>query len=117
MSISNFMETQLLGQIPSPCYISLHTADPGENGTTALVPSSTRLSATLAAASGNSRSTNSVVLFSAWAWGTQTITHIAVWDAVTAGNCVWTGALTASKVVNNGDSLSFASGAITFTLD
>lgn len=34
-------------------------------------------------------------------WGT--VTHLAVWDAKTSGNMLWHGALTASRVVNDGD--------------
>jgi hypothetical protein len=47
-------------------------------------------------------------------WGT--ITHVGIFDAATAGNLLFHGALSASKVVNNGDTFSFAVGALSVTL-
>src|SRR5687768_947630 len=47
-------------------------------------------------------------------WGT--ITHMGIFDATTAGNLLFHGALTASKVVNSGDTFSFAAGDIDITL-
>ena len=41
-------------------------------------------------------------------WGT--ITHSAIYDALTVGNMLVHGALTASKTVNNGDGFKFAIG-------
>jgi hypothetical protein len=38
---------------------------------------------------------------------TETISHISVWDASTAGNLLWTAALTTSKAVVNTDTLTF----------
>lgn len=47
-------------------------------------------------------------------WGT--ITHFALFDAVSAGNMLYHGALTASVVVNNGDGgPRFADGALQVT--
>lgn len=48
-------------------------------------------------------------------WGT--ITHFALFDAVSGGNMVFQGALAASKTVNNGDAApTFTAGQLTFTL-
>jgi hypothetical protein len=47
-------------------------------------------------------------------WGT--ITHMGIFDATTGGNLLFHGALTASKVVNSGDTFSFAAGDIDITL-
>jgi hypothetical protein len=46
-------------------------------------------------------------------WGT--LTHFAVYDAASAGNLLFHGALTQSKVTNIGDTISFAPGALQFT--
>lgn len=47
-------------------------------------------------------------------WGT--VTHFELWDAASAGNRFYWGALTASRTVNNGDSApSFAVSALTIT--
>lgn len=47
-------------------------------------------------------------------WGT--IASAAIFDAATAGNCLAVGALTASRVIEVGDSLTVASAALTFTV-
>jgi hypothetical protein len=49
--------------------------------------------------------------------GTETYSHISIWDDPTAGNCLWTGALTASKAVNAGDTFTIATGSLTVSLD
>lgn len=46
-------------------------------------------------------------------WGT--VTHFAIFDASSTGNMLFWGALTASKTVNAGDTVSFAAGALTVT--
>lgn len=48
-------------------------------------------------------------------WGT--VSHVAIRDALTLGNLLFHGALSASKVVNNGDSFKFAIGALDVSLD
>jgi hypothetical protein len=47
-------------------------------------------------------------------WGT--ITHFAIFDALTSGNMLFYGALTASKVVGDGDTLEFAATDLDITL-
>jgi hypothetical protein len=46
-------------------------------------------------------------------WGT--VTHFGIFDAASAGNLLFHGILTQSKVVNNGDTVSFAAGALQLT--
>jgi hypothetical protein len=47
-------------------------------------------------------------------WGT--VTHFAVMDAITGGNMLYSGALAASRTINNGDGApSFAAGALTIS--
>lgn len=47
-------------------------------------------------------------------WGT--VTHFGIFDATTAGNMLVYGALTTSRIINNGDAApSFAPGALTVT--
>lgn len=48
-------------------------------------------------------------------WGT--VTHFGIFDAATVGNLLFWADLTVSKVVNNGDTASFAAGAIDITCD
>lgn len=70
-----------------------------------------------AAPSAGSVATNASVAYpqATASWGT--VTNIGVNDASTAGNRLAWGDLTANKTVDPGDTLSFASGAITITLD
>jgi len=46
-----------------------------------------------------------------------TVTHIALFDALTSGNMLCWKALSASKVVNTGDTARFKAGDLDFTLD
>jgi hypothetical protein len=48
-------------------------------------------------------------------WGT--VTHFGIFDASTSGNLLVWGALAVSKVVNTGDTASFATGELDLTLD
>ena len=90
---------------PAATYIKLHTADPGAAGTTAPSAVTTRSLATFSAASAGAIALSNSPSFSMTA--TETISHISVWDASTAGNLLWTAALTTSKSVVNTDTLTF----------
>jgi hypothetical protein len=48
------------------------------------------------------------------AWGTMT--HCAVFDAVTGGNLLWHGAMSAGVAIAVADSLTFAAGAFDLTM-
>lgn len=67
--------------------------------------------------SAGSVQTNATVAYptATASWGT--VTDMELNTAVTAGNRLAWGTLTASKTVDNGDTLSFASGALVVTLD
>jgi hypothetical protein len=41
-------------------------------------------------------------------WGT--VTHVALWDAATVGNLLWSGALSSSVAVNTGGQLTIPIG-------
>lgn len=81
-------------------WVQLHTADPGAAGTTAISGGdATRKSATMAAASGGSKAMTG----SAGPWtedgtpASETITHISLWTASTAGTFNASAALAASQ--------------------
>lgn len=95
-------------------YVKLHTADPGSAGTTAASAVTTRYACTFSAASAGSMSLSS--MGGTWSMtSTETISHISLWDASTAGNFLWSVALTASKSVVSGDTLSLSSLTLAFT--
>lgn len=123
MSISNYGEGALLDSFfnntsaaKAARYVKLHTGDPGEDGTANAAGETTRKSVTGAASSGGVfTSVNDLAWTSVST--TETYTHISIWDASTAGNCLWTGALTASKAVNAGDNFTIPTGSLTVSLD
>jgi len=90
---------------PAATYIKLHVGDPGSAGTANPSAVTTRQSATFSAASSGALALSNSPSFSMTT--TETITHISVWDASTAGNFLWSAALTTSKSVVNTDTLTF----------
>ena len=96
-------------------YMKLHTGDPGDAGTANAATETTRKEVTWAAASGNSIANDAAVTWTNIA-GSEDATHFSLWDASSAGNCLGTGTITANAYTA-GDTLNFAIGAITFTVD
>ena len=123
---SNYLEDKILDYIlrdtadwaPSAVYLALHTANPDEDGSGTEVSGNgySRQAVTFAAASSGSAASNSVEEFTASGGAFGTITHFGIHDASTAGNLLYYGALTGGgKTIADGDTLRFASGAITIT--
>ena len=88
--------------------------DPGEDGTANVAGETTRQSASFGAASGGSMVTSANVTWTNVST-TETVTHWPAWDAASAGNCLWTGALTSSASLEAGDTFQITS--LTLTLD
>ena len=120
MSISNYAENKLLDTIGGTAfsvatpYLQLHTGDPGEDGTANVAGETTRQSASFNAASGGSMATSANVTWTNVST-TETVTHWSAWDAASAGNCLWTGALTSSASLEAGATFQITS--LTLTLD
>ena len=89
---------------PAAVYLKVHTGDPGAAGTSNASAETTRKALTFAAPSAGS-SAASAVSWTSWSAGSETITHVSIWDASTSGNFLQSGALAASKSVTNGDTL------------
>jgi hypothetical protein len=100
---------------PSTTAIKLHTGDPGSAGTANASAETTRKALTWSAASAGSKAITTTLPTWTWAAGSETITHISVWDSTTAGNFLYSGALTASKSITNGDTLNITAHSIAFT--
>lgn len=125
MSVSDYAEAKLVDAWigttsfqATACYVKLHTGDPGETGVSNAATETTRKLVTFGAASvGTGTATSN----SACTWtnvaGTETISYVSFWDAVTVGNCLGSGALTASKAVIAGDTFTIASGSLTAAID
>lgn len=124
MSIANYLETKILDLVfngtaysgQSTVYVKLHTGDPGEDCTGNAATETTRAAATFAAASGGTISNDAAVTWTNVSTG-ETYSHISLWDASTAGNALWSGALAASKTVNAGDTFQIAIGDLDVALD
>tara|TARA_R110000868_G_scaffold8081_2_gene41806 strand:- start:31072 stop:31464 length:393 start_codon:yes stop_codon:yes gene_type:complete len=127
-ALSNYAEKLLLDWLvttgsatrPTGWYVALYTAAPSDSGGGTEVSgfNYSRKAITFAAATspdGTTSNTNTL-LFTATggAWGT--VTHLGIFDAVSAGNLLWHGALTTSKTIADGDSLEFLSADIVLTL-
>lgn len=124
--MSNYLENALINATlrattftsPATVYVSLHTADPTDDGSGTEVSggSYARKSATFASPSNGASSTSADITFpqATGSWGT--ITHIGIWDASTSGNLLYHTALTASKAIATGDIFKIASGSLTVTL-
>ena len=122
MSISNYAELKILEHttgktawtMPTNVYVKLHTGDPGEAATSNAATETTRKQASFAAASSGSIATDTTLEWTNVA-ATETITHWSLWDASTAGNALWTGALSSSAAVTAGDTFQITS--LTLSLD
>jgi hypothetical protein len=90
---------------PAATYIKLHTADPGAAGTTSPSAVTTRQAATFTASTVGALVLSNAPAFTMTA--TETISHVSIWDASSAGNLLWTAALTTPKAVNATDTLTF----------
>jgi len=125
MSFSNYLETKVLGHVfggtaytaPSK-YVALFTSAPGEAGGGGEVSggSYARKPVTFTV-SGNTASNDVVVEFPTASADWGTVTHMAIFDAVSGGNMLAYAALTASRTILAGDIARFPIGDITITLD
>lgn len=105
---------------PTAWYVALYTAAPSDSGGGTEVSGNgySRQSVAFAAATSGAGTTSNTgtVAFTASGGNWGTITHIGVHDASTSGNLLWHGSMTASKTVNDGDTLEFAIGNIDLAL-
>lgn len=122
MSISDYLENNLLDTLRNvsfsvtSLFVSLHNADPGETGTNEISGGSyARQSLTLSAAAAGA--TDNTALLQWTDMPADTITHVGIFDAASAGNFLWGGALSASKSVNAGDTFEIAANDLDITLD
>jgi hypothetical protein len=120
VSISNYAELKLLDTLGNTsfavatAYVKLHLGDPGEDGTSQPAAETSRKLVSWSAASAGAKSSSAVLSWTNVST-TETYTHWSMWDASTAGNCLWSGALSASASVTAGDTFEITS--LTLTLD
>lgn len=144
-AMSDFLENKLVDHIfrgvtytvPTTLYVALYTSGPSDSGGGIEVPigtnayarkdvtstvgspvwANTQGVAGTAASSGTGgvTSNTSAITFvtPTGSWGT--VTHFGILDAGTGGSLLFHGALTVSQTVNNGNTVSFAPGALQIT--
>jgi hypothetical protein len=129
MSFSDDAEAKVLDHVfglatytQPTLYVGVSTADPGEDGATLAEPSGNAYARVATTAASWERTAAEVsnaaqLAFpeATGAWGS--LTHFAVFDAATAGNIVFYGALTTAKAIAANETLRFPIGNLTFTLD
>jgi len=101
-------------------YLSLHTANPDEDGSgTEVSTSGTAYARTTITftTSGNTASNDSAVEFATATANFGTVTHVGVWDASTGGNLLCYASLSSSKTIETGDVFRVPSGDLDITLD
>lgn len=133
MSFTDFLELELLDHTfgaatytpATDHYIGLSTTTPTDAGGNFTEPSGNNYSrvevtndtTTWPAAAAGAKANGIAIDFptASGSWGT--VTHFGVFDDPTAGNCLGTGALAASKTIGAGDTASFGVGELDITLD
>lgn len=102
--LTNYAEVYALDYLLATTYVALHTGDPGEDATANVVDVVTDDTAYVrkvvtmgAAATVADISTSANTTAPSWTVNTSspgyTVTHISLWDAVTAGNPLFKGEL------------------------
>jgi hypothetical protein len=128
-AFSNYLEDQITNWIagtsmtaPTATFVQLYNGDPTDTGSggTGLYSRITIASGTgswTRGTGGNGTITNaSAFTITSSATATASATHVAVWDASTAGNLLFFGALTTAKTVASGDEVKFNASALTLTV-
>lgn len=96
---------------PTTVYVALFNGNPEAAGTEASGGSYARQAITFGApSSGTVTSTNSQTFTNMPA---MTVSYVAIYDASTAGNRLYSAAATSSKTTNAGDTVSIATAGIT----
>lgn len=126
-SMTNFLELELLDHAlgvasytaPSSVFLALFTTAPSDAGGGTEVSGNgyARQETAFDVAATGATANAALETFAASGGNWGTITHFAIFDAVTTGNMLFWGALTASKVIDDGDTLEFIAGAVDITLD
>jgi len=126
---SDYLENKILDHFlgtsstssPANVYLALFTSDPTDDGSGTEVSTSgtnyARQTVAFSASSSGSTSNSADIEFSqATGSGFGTVTHFGVFDASTAGNLLFHGALTASKTIAAGDVFKISSGNLSISV-
>ncbi len=119
--ILNYLMTAESVTRPTAWYVALYTGAPSDAGGGTEVSGGSYARKTVnwavATGTGGTTSNTNVPSWTASGGAFGTVTHIGIHSALSGtGNLLWHGAMTASKVVNDGDTLEFAAGNIDLTI-
>lgn len=124
-NLTNYLENKLLDHflgttsytMPTPVYVALFTAAPGDagGGTEVTGGSYARKTATFTAASSGATSNSANIDFTGMP--AATTVAIAIFDAITSGNMLVHGTLTTNKTTDAGDTLRIATGDLDISID
>ena len=124
-AMSDYLENEILDHIlgtgaytmPTTVYVGLSTAsfNDDNSGTELTGNNYAREAATFTAAASGTTSNSAAVEFNAATGSWGTVSHFGLFDAVSGGNLLIHGALTASKVIASGDILKIAIGDMDIT--
>jgi hypothetical protein len=126
MSLTNTFETRVLEWLlttgsptrPTAWYLGLFTGAPGEaGGGTEVSGGSYVREAVVFTVSGDTATNNAAVEWPVATANWGTITHVAIFDALTSGNMIAYAALSASKTIETGDVLRIPATDLDVTLD
>ena len=121
--LSNYLENKLLDHAlrnttytpVSTVYLTLYVGSPTDAGTGGAEVNVTRQGATFGAAASGSVSNSSSITFTSMP--AVTVTHIAVYDHLSAGNLLLHGALSSNVVAASGDTFTIQANDLDITLD
>lgn len=141
-ALSDYLENKILDHVlravsytaPATTYVALLTAAPSDSGGGTEVSGGSYARVGVTSGSGGWTNTQNsgtgassgtdgtienaaTISFPTPSAGWGTVTHFGVYDASTSGNLLFYAALTASKTINSGDSVSFAAGALSLQID
>jgi hypothetical protein len=105
---------------PTAWYVALYTVAPSDSGGGTEVSGGgyARQTVAFAAATSGTGTTSNTgdVSWTASGAAFGTVVAIGIFDAVSGGNLLWHGNMTASKTIADGDTLEFSAGNIDLTL-
>jgi len=124
-NLSNYLEDKLIDHFlgtttytkPTTVYVALYTVAPSDagGGTQVTGGSYARQAATFAASSSGATSNDSNIDFAGMP--ACTTVAIGIFDAITSGNLLLHGTLTANKTTDAGDTLRIATGDLDISID
>lgn len=140
-AMSDYLENKLVDQLfrgqaaptTTNLYVGLLTAAPSDSGGGTEVTGNNYSRVTVASSlanwagtqsagstvassgTGGQTSNNNAITFAtpSGTWGT--VTHFGIYDAASAGNLLFYGALTIAKTINQSDTVTFPAGSLTIT--